>query len=371
MIDRASAISFSGLIEQYNDIKDEIIPAIGRVLDSGWYILGKELKDFEEEFAQFCGSRYTVGCASGTEAIALSLMALDIGIGDEVITVPNTAVPTVSAISMTGAIPVFVDINDDCLIDPKKIEKAVTERTRAIIPVHLYGRMADMDEILKIAGSYKLKVVEDACQAHGAGYNGKMAGTLGDTGCFSFYPTKNLGCFGDGGAVITNNKEIYDRLIMRRNYGQADRYLNKIKGINSRLDEIQAAVLRVKLRCLAKWNEQRRNIAHIYDMQLKDVCIRPVEREGCYDVFHIYVIRVKNRDKLQLYLKENGIDTLIHYPIPVHLQEAYRFLHYKVGDFPTAEQLSKEILSLPIHPYLSSDNMEYICGKILEYNEKK
>lgn len=366
-----SPISFSGLLEQYQGFQEEINAAVNRVLNSGWYILGKELESFEKEFAGYCGVKYAVGCASGTEAIALALMALDIKGGDEVITVPNTAVPTVSAISMVGATPVFVDVDDYFLIDVKKIEKAITKRTKAIMPVHLYGQMADMDEITDVAKQYNLQVVEDACQAHGAEYKGRKAGVRGIVSCFSFYPTKNLGCFGDGGTVTTNNKTLYDRLMLLRNYGQEKRYFHTIKGINSRLDELQAAILRVKLKYLDQWNKERQKVAHLYNGLLKDVYITPLEKSECYHVFHLYVIRTRHREGLQSHLKENGIDTLIHYPVPVHLQKAYKDLQYKVGDFPVAERLSKEILSLPIYPELSEDDVRYICHKICEYAKNK
>lgn len=369
MTHMGSKISFSGLLEQYQSIQDEIDTAVVRVFKSGWYILGRELENFEKEFASYCGVGYVVGCASGTEAIALALMALDIKEGDEVITVPNTAVPTVSAISMVGATPVFVDVNDYYLMDTGKIEKAITRRTKAILPVHLYGQIADMDEIVDIARQYNLEVVEDACQAHGAEYKGRKAGSIGDVGCFSFYPTKNLGCYGDGGAVTTNSKAIYEQLLMLRNYGQKKRYFHTIKGINSRLDELQAAILRVKLKYLDQWNEERRKVAYLYDRLLKDVCISPVENSRCHHIFHLYVIRTRHRESLRSYLKENGIDTLIHYPLPVHLQEAYKDLQYKAGDFPVAEKLSQEIVSLPIHPNLSEDNTKYISQKIHEYME--
>lgn len=359
-------ISFSGLSEQYNDIKSEIDSAIADVLKSGWYILGKELKSFEEEFAKYCGVKYAVGCASGTEAIALSLMALNIKQGDEVITVPNTAVPTISAISMTGAKPVLVDIDKYFLIDTSKIEKAITKKTKAILPVHLYGQAADMDKINKIAAKFNLKVIEDAAQAHGAQYKNKKTGSLADLGCFSFYPTKNLGCFGDGGAVTTNDKALYERLQMLRNYGQKERYYHAIEGINSRLDEIQAAVLRIKLKYLDEWNNKRKKIAGFYNGLLKNVCAIPLERKESNHIFHLYVIKTKNRQKLQAYLKEKGIDTLIHYPIPVHLQKAYVQLKYANGDFPVTEQCAQEILSLPMHPHLNEKNIKYICCSICE-----
>lgn len=362
-------ISFSGLLEQYQGIENEISSAVDRVLRSGWYILGKELEDFEGKFANYCGVEYAVGCASGTEAIALALMSLDIKGGDEVITVPNTAVPTVSAISMVGATPVFVDVDDYFLIDTKKIEKAITKKTRAIMPVHLYGQMADMDEITEIARKYDLAVIEDACQAHGAEYKSKKAGSIGDIGCFSFYPTKNLGCLGDGGAVTTSSKTIYERLSMLRNYGQVKRYHHSIKGINSRLDEIQAAILSVKLKYLDKWNEERRKVAYLYRELLNDSCISPVEKESCYHVFHLFVIRIEGREGLQAYLKKEGIDTLIHYPVPVHLQEAYEDLEYKIGDFSVTERFAQEILSLPIHPNLSEDDIRRVCKKICEFKK--
>jgi len=364
MMRSCDTISFSGLSEQYRSLSTEIDGAIRRVMKSAWYILGKEVDSFENAFASYCGTTYAIGCASGTDAIALSLMALNIGKGDEVITVPNTAMPTVSAISMAGATPVFVDIDDYYLMDTKKIKRSITKKTKAILPVHLYGQMADMDKIMALAKQYNLKVVEDACQSHGAKYKGLKAGSVGDAGCFSFYPTKNLGCFGDGGAITTNCAKLYEKLLMMRNYGQRDRYLYSIKGINSRLDELQAAVLRVKLAYLDRWNKQRRKIAHLYNKLLGDVCTVPMQKEGSYHVFHLYVIRVRDRKALQSYLKENGVDTLIHYPLPIHLQKAYMDLGYKRGDFCCAERSADEIISLPIHPYLSSNSVKHICMKI-------
>ena len=260
-INRAIAPTFSGILEQYCSIKDEIDAAVSRVLSSGWYILGREVIEFEKGFAVYCGVKYAVGCASGTEAIALALMALGVKRGHEVITVANTAVPTASAISMIGATPVFVDVDDYYLMDVNQVEGLITERTKVIMPVHLYGQMAGMDKLIAIAQEYNLQVIEDACQAHGAKYMGQRAGSWGDLACFSFYPTKNLGCYGDGGVVTTNSKELYDILVMLRNYGQRERYHHVMKGINSRLDEIQAAILRVKLKYLDEWNEKRRQAA--------------------------------------------------------------------------------------------------------------
>lgn len=368
---RGPSISFSGVLEQYQRIKTDIDSAIKRVVRSGWYILGREVESFEHEFANYCGSKYAVGCACGTEAIALSLMCFGIKSGDEVILPSNTAVPTASAVSMLGATPVFVDADDYFLIDAKKIERAVTKRTKAIIPVHLYGQMVDMDGIITLAKKRNLKVIEDACQAHGAEYKRHKAGAMGDAGCFSFYPTKNLGCFGDGGAITTSNKEIYKRLVMLRNDGQNKKYYHLIKGINSRLDALQAAILKVRLKYLDKWNEQRRKTAGLYNKLLEDICVVPAEKNQCRHIFHLYVIRTKNRENLQKYLKKNGIDTLIHYPVPMHLQKAYKDLGYKTGCFPKTERFAKEILSLPMHSCLSGDSVKYICQKIREFAKKR
>ena len=337
------------------------------MLKSGWYILGKEVEAFEREFAGYCGAKHVVGCASGTEAIALALMALGVGPGDEVVTVANTAVPTVSGITMTGATPVFVDIDEYFLMDAGKIESAITTRTKAIMPVHLYGQMADMEAILRIAEAHHIHVVEDAAQAHGAEYKGRRAGSWGTLGCFSFYPTKNLGCYGDGGALATGDDELYDRLIMLRNYGQEKRYYHAIKGINSRLDEIQAAVLRAKLGHLDEWNIKRRQVAAWYVEALKGSCACPGEKPGARHVYHLYVIRTRDRDGLKEYLERAGIPTLMHYPVPVHLQEAYRDLGYRVGDLPVTETTTKEILSLPMHPAVTADGVRYVGGKIREF----
>jgi len=359
--------SFAGQLEQYTAIQSEIDSAVDRVLKSGWYILGKEVEAFEREFADYCRVKHVVGCASGTEAIALALMAVGVGPGDEVVTVANTAVPTVSAITMTGATPVFVDIDDYFLMDAAKTESVITRRTKVIIPVHLYGQMADMDAILRIARKHRLHVVEDAAQAHGAEDKGRRAGSLGVMGCFSFYPTKNRGCYGDGGAVGTNDKGLYDQLVMLRNYGQQKRYYHAIKGINSRLDELQAAVLRVKLDHLDEWNESRRRIAGWYTEVLEGVCISPRERPDARHVYHLYVIRTDDREGLRTYLEKAGITTLMHYPVPVHLQEAYKDLGYGEGDLPVTEAVSEEILSLPMHPGIPRDGVQHVGGKIREY----
>jgi dTDP-4-amino-4,6-dideoxygalactose transaminase len=359
-------IKFAGTGEQYRRLNDEIDAAVKNVLDSGWYIMGEELEKFESEFSKYCNVKYTVGCASGTDALALCLMAKEIGRGDEVITVPNTAVPTISAISMVGAKPVFVDIDKYYLMDPYKIESVITKKTKAIIPVHIYGQIADMDSILEIANKNNLSVIEDACQAHGAKYKSKHAGSMGDMGCFSFYPTKNLGCYGDGGAVTTNCIELYEKIRMIRNYGQKKRYYHTIKGINSRLDEIQAAILRVKLKYLDSWNHRRRKLASLYHGMLNELCIIPEEKDDCYHIYHLYVIRIKQREDFQDLLREKGIDTLIHYPIPVHLQEAYRDLDYHESTFVNSEAFAKEILSLPIYPELQDEDIVMVGDAVRE-----
>jgi dTDP-4-amino-4,6-dideoxygalactose transaminase len=315
--------------------------------------------------------KHAVGCASGTEALALALMALGVGRGDEVVTVAHTAVPTVSAITMTGATPVFVDIDEHFLMDPSRIEAVITDRTKVILPVHLYGQMAEVDAIVTIAAERRLRVVEDACQAHGAEYRGKKAGSWGSVGCFSFYPTKNLGCYGDGGAVTTDDKELYDRLVMLRNYGQEKRYYHTIKGINSRLDEIQAAVLRVKLSHLDEWNRKRRQVAVWYRAALGDACVCPGEKRDANHVYHLYVIRARERDGLRAHLENAGITTLMHYPVPVHLQEAYKDLGYRLGDLPVTEATVKEILSLPMHPAVTQEGVHHVCTRIRDYLGKR
>ena len=358
-------IPIMDLKRQYRALKAEIDAAVDEVLDSGWFVLGKQVEAFEREFAEYCGVKYAVGVGSGVEAIHLALVAAGIGPGDEVITVPNTAVPTALGISFAGARPTFADIEADTyLIDPERVEAAITHRTKAIMPVHLYGQVVAMAPLREIARSRGLLVIEDAAQAHGATYQGKKAGALGDAGCFSFYPSKNLGCYGEGGAVTTNDERIAERVRMLRNYGQSDRYHHKLKGYNSRLDEMQAAILRVKLRHLDAGNERRREIASLYNAGLvtADVVCPIVRAE--YEprtnelvrgghVYHLYVVRSKQRDALQAHLKARGVGTQIHYPIPVHLQEAYADLGLGPGSYPVAEQAAREVLSIPIYPELA------------------
>lgn len=363
-------IPFGNLSHQYLAIKEEIDAAISRVLKSGWFVLGDEVLAFENEFATYCSTTYGIGVGSGTEALHLSLLACDIQTGDEVITVPNTAVPTVSAISFAGAMPVFVDIDPATYtIDVSKIESAITKKTRAIIPVHLYGQCADMDHILAIAEHYKIAVIEDACQAHGALYKGRKAGSMGDAGCFSFYPSKNLGAFGDAGMVVTNNEKIAERVRLLRNYGQEHRYVNVIKGFNSRLDEIQAAILRVKLSRLDVWNEIRREKAEKYKTLLKGInsFVMPEEASYARHVYHLFVVRNERRDALLDFLNKRGIGTFIHYPIPIHLQKSYRDLGYNEGDFPVTETYAKHILSLPLYPEMDDDCLQEITVALRNY----
>lgn len=373
-----SIIPLVDLTAQYLPIKEEIDQAIFKVINNGNFILGKELASFEKEFAGYCQVKYAVGVGSGTEALHLSLLSCGIGPGDEVITSPNTAVPTVSAICFAGARPVFIDIDPQTYtLDPDKLKEYLKVRSsarkvKAIVPVHLYGHPAEMKPILEISRKYNLKVIEDACQAHGAEYKGKKVGSMGDAGAFSFYPTKNLGAYGDGGMIITNNRNIAKKLFMLRNYGEKRKYSNSIRGFNSRLDEIHAAILRVKLKYLHQWNEKRREHAFLYNKLLKDSIVKcPVERTFAKHAFHLYVIRTQERDKLQEWLKNKGIVTAIHYPMPIHFQRAYKDLGYKSGDFPAAERCCTEIISLPIFPELKRKDIKYICQSIMAFQQKK
>jgi len=364
-------ILVSDLSRGHSASKDQIERAILRVLDSGWYVLGLELEAFEREFARYNGSRYAVGVASGTEAIQIALMALGIGRGDEVITIPNTAIPTAMAIVAAGATPRFVDVREDTQnIDETKLKESITKKTKAIIPVHLYGNPCEIEGVLRIAGQHGLYVVEDACQAHGASYNGKKVGTFGDLGAFSFYPTKNLGCYGDGGMIVTDDRKLAETVKLLRNYGQKTRYACDMEGINSRLDEIQAAILRVKLRRLNSFNKRRRHIAALYQKCLAEMgemrlpMIGDNTRQG---VFHLYVIRCQKRDALRSFLAKRGIETQIHYPVPLHLQKAFAHLGYSRGDFPVAEKLVREILSLPIFPELTDREVVRISALIRKW----
>lgn len=363
-------IPFLDLKSQYASIKEEIDAAIQNTVNHGQFILGQNVEAFEEEFARYCGVRYCVGVSSGTSALFLGLVACGIGQGDEVITTTNTFISTALAISYTGAKPIFIDIDPETYnIDVSRIEEKITSRTKAIIPVHLYGQPADMEPITKLAQKYGLKVIEDACEAHGAEYKGRKTGSLGGCGCFSFYPTKNLGSYGDGGAVVTNDGEIAGKIASLRNYGQRARYYHDLIGFNARLDEIQAAILRVKLHHLDDWNERRRRNASYYNELLKHAAVvLPKEADYAKHVYCLYVIRTKNREDLQLHLSREGIMTLIHFPVPIHLQKAYESLQYRRGDFPVAEECADEVLSLPVYPEMEREWIERIANAILSFS---
>ena len=351
---------------QYEAHKTEIDAAIRRVLDSGWYVLGKEVKGFEGEFAEFIGVDYAVGVGSGTEAIHLALAACGVVPGDEVITVSHTAVATVAAIEMAGATPVLVDIDPvHFTMDPTRLESAVTARTKAIIPVHIYGQPADLSAIMDIAGRRGIRVIEDCCQAHGATYHGRRVGAWGDVACFSFYPTKNLGALGDGGMVVTQSPELGNQARRLREYGWNDRRASEVPGWNSRLDELQAAVLRVKLRHLDRDNGARVEIADRYDRELEETeLILPARRTDAQHVFHLYVIRSSCRDALLKHMHAHQVRAAIHYPVPVHLQPAYRGRLPGSADLPETERAFREILSLPIYPELGREEQSVVIEAI-------
>jgi dTDP-4-amino-4,6-dideoxygalactose transaminase len=368
-------VPFLDLSRQYRQIRAEIDRAVFRALESGWYILGDEVVSFEHEFAAVCGVRHAVGVGSGTEALHLALRACGVQQGDAVITAPNTSVATVCAIVAANARPVFVDIDPKTFaLDPERLEAHLRGQpprslAKAIIPVHLYGHPADMGPIMALAREYGLKVIEDAAQAHGTRYGGRQAGCLGDAGCFSFYPTKNLGASGDAGMVVTDDDEVAARVRMLRNYGEETKYRNRIRGFNSRLDELQAAVLRAKLNHLAGWIDARRGHARLYGDLLDPTALTlPVEVPPAEHSFHLYVVRSSNRDGLRCHLERNGIGTSIHYPTPIHDQQAYRDLGYAMGDFPQAEQASRQILSLPLYPELTEEEVRRVCSVICEFD---
>lgn len=349
--------------------KEEIDTAINRVLQSGWYILGQEVAAFENEFAAYIGVRFGVGVGNGTDALYLALRACGVGAGAEVITVSHTAVATVAAIELCGATAVLVDIDSDTFtIDAKLIESAITKQTKAIIPVHMYGHPADMENIMRIAQQYKLWVIEDCAQSHGAIYKGRKTGARGHMAAFSFYPTKNLGAIGDGGIVVTNDQDLAQRARLLREYGWRERYISEIQGVNSRLDELQAAVLRVKLRYLDKENMKRQALAKIYDETLSITKLKlPTCIPEANHVYHQYVVQSENRDSLKEFLKNKGISTLIHYPLPIHCQPAYEGRLRCVGLMANTETVSKQILSLPIYPELTSEQAKEVAEVIVSY----
>ncbi|MBW4636972.1 MAG: DegT/DnrJ/EryC1/StrS family aminotransferase [Gloeocapsa sp. UFS-A4-WI-NPMV-4B04] len=360
-------IPFLDLKAQYGNIKDEINAAVSKVLENTQFILGDEVTAFEKEFAAYCDADYGIAVNTGTSALHLALLAAGIGAGDEVITIPFTFVATVAAICYTGATPVFVDIDPvSYTIDVTQIEAAITERTKAILPVHLYGQPADMEPILEIARRYGLTVIEDAAQAHRSEYKGQRVGSIGDLGCFSFYPGKNLGAYGEGGMVVTNNPEYAHTLRMLRDWGQECKYHHILKGYNYRMDGLQGAILRVKLRYLDGWTEARRVHAALYDELLPSGVKTPTVLPYSHHVYHIYAVRSQQRDALQKRLHEQGVQTGIHYPIPVHLQQAYAELKYQPGDFPCAELAANEVLSLPMYPELPQEDLKIISTAVRE-----
>jgi dTDP-4-amino-4,6-dideoxygalactose transaminase len=360
-------IPFLDLRAEYEGLKAEIAECLQTLFSDGRYILGENVEAFEAEFASYCGTRFAIGVASGTDALRLSLLVCGVGPDDEVITASNSAIATALAISACGATPVLIDSNVYYNLVTEQIEARITRRTKAVIPVHLYGHPADCDETLRITEKHGLALIEDASQAHGARYKGRMVGSLGRLGCFSFYPTKNLGGYGDGGIITTDDPSLCDKLRSLRNLGKSGADTYSTKGFNSRLDELQAAVLRVKLKRLNAWNERRRKLASIYDSILKPIVTTPKEAPYAKHVYHQYVIRTDQRDRLQKSLSEKGIQTMIHYPVPIHLQEAYSDLRLQPGSYPSTEKYSKEILSLPIHPSLSDEQVGSVAESIRQF----
>ena len=358
---------------QHRELRAEINQAINNILDRCDFILGQDVSRFEEEFAAYCGTKFAVGVDSGLSAIELSLRAFGVGPDDEVIVPTHTFTATAAAVTFAGATPVFVDADPITWdIDVSKIEEAITPQTKAIVPVHLYGLPVEMDEILRIAKAHNLVVVEDACQAHGAKYKGKRTGSLGDAGAFSFYPTKNLGACGDAGIVTTDNPDVAEAVRALRNCGQRAKNVHELSPFNHRLDSFQAAILRIKLPHLDEWVEARRHVAALYNKLLADSdLVTPVEPPECEHAYHLYVVRSQNRDALQAYLKEQGIGTAIHYPDPVHLQPFYALGADPHGQFPVAEKICGEILSLPMFPDMTDEQIEYVVSKIGEFVTKK
>jgi dTDP-4-amino-4,6-dideoxygalactose transaminase len=363
-------IPFLDIRESYHELKDELLATFEKVMESGWYILGEEVSKFEEEFATYCGVNHCIGVGNGLDALYLILKAYNIGAGDEVIVPSNTFIATWLAVSYAGAKIVPVEPDEKTYnIDPKKIEMAITPKTKAIIPVHLYGQPAEMDEINNIAEKYGLWVIEDAAQAQGALYKNKRAGSLGHVAGFSFYPGKNLGAFGDAGAITTNDTILADKIRILRSYGSKTKYDHRLKGLNSRLDELQAAFLRVKLRYLDEWNKRRSEIAHQYLEHLSNPAIvLPVVAENTKSVWHLFVIRTHNRDELQSYLKLNYIDSLIHYPVPPHLQPAYDDMSLSKGSFPISEKIHDEVLSLPISPHIDTESIQKVIMAVNRFS---
>jgi len=363
-------IVFLDLHSTYREIRGELDTAYSRVMESGWYILGEEVEAFEREFADYINIKHCIGVGNGLEALQLILLGYGIGAGDEVIVPANTYIASWLAVSYTGATPIPVEPDPATYnIDPQLIEEVITPHTKAIMPVHLYGQPVEMAKIWGIAEKFGLRIIEDSAQAHGGCYENRMAGNLGDAAGFSFYPTKNLGAFGDAGAVVTNDDELADKVRVLRNYGSRKKYYNEVKGHNSRLDPMQAAFLRVKLGCLDEWNQRRSLIANRYLDNLRGIphLGLPHVPSGVIPVWHVFIVSHPERDRLQEYLKEQGIGTLIHYPVPPHLSEAYRELGYRAGNFPITEKMADRFLSIPMGPHLSMDDADYVIEKIRDF----
>jgi len=366
-------VPYIDLSLQHKNIKTEILENVSKLLDSGQFIFGDEVKQFEQNFAKLCGTKYAVSVANGTDALFLTMKALGIGTGDEVITAPNSFLASASSIAISDATPVFADVRSDFNLDPEKVKNAITAKTKAIIAVHLTGRPAPLSELLEIATQNNIYLIEDAAQAVCAGYKGKIVGSFGIAGCFSLHPLKNLSACGDGGVITTNNDELFNILIKARNHGLKNRDECAFWSYNSRLDNLQASILNVKLKELEKWTIRRREIANIYFERLKQLSdiIIPFDKEFEKAVYHTFIIQTNQRDELKNYLAEHEIDTKIHYPVPIHLQEAAKYLGYKKGDFPVTEKQTDTILSLPIFPELTNDQINYVANTIIDFFYKK
>ena len=363
-------VPFLNVAAAYHELRGELRAASEGVAEAGQYILGPEVAAFESEFAAYCEAGHCIGVGNGLDALHLILRAMEIGAGDEVIVPANTYIATWLAVSYAGATPVPVEPEERTYnIDPSRIEEAITSKTKAVIAVHLYGQPADMDAIRKIAGKYRLAVIEDAAQAHGARYKGRRTGSLGDAAGFSFYPGKNLGALGDGGAVVTNDEALANRLRILRNYGSQEKYVNEVKGFNSRLDELQAALLRVKLRRLDEWNQRRQRLAQYYLQALREIpdLTLPFVADYANPVWHLFVVRHSSRDRLQHHLTENGVGTLIHYPLPPHLQNAYQDLGFSAASFPLSEAMGNEVLSLPLGPHVPAEQAQYVVAQLVAF----
>lgn len=367
-------INIFDIERDHKTIKPSLIKTFENVLSGGEYILGREVKSFEEEFATYVGTKYAVGVASGTDAIKIGGLALGFKPGDKFVTTPNTYIATAMALSAHGLVPRFCDIEDDSYnMDPAALSDLLKKEDgiRLCVPVHLYGQPCRLDEIRDVCRKYGVMLMEDACQAHGSRYKGRNVGTMSDVAAFSFYPTKNLGCYGDGGMIVTDNENAYKQMLVLRAHGQTNHHVHDVQGFVSRLDELQAALVRIKLPFLDEWNIARRQKASLYDSGLKDLPVkRPVEAAYAYHVYHLYVIAVEDRDALRTYLGEKGIVTLVHYPTPIHLQKVYGHLGYGPGSFPKAEKAARQIISLPLYPSLREEEIAYVCRTVSEFYGK-